>query len=211
MQIAEIENLGTLPREVMQNSRSDVSAHNVSETGAARYFDYGAAVALRNLAAAYGTDMPRYLLAPEVAVLLSKVTDLRKRLFIDALWNTGGRLNEILPLAREDFVLDDPLTGAPLSSPFVVLRTLKQRGLEEAARNRSRRRGRPTKEEQQAEREAEKEIQENPPRAVPLTDPGFVQRLREWFATVSPPAGARLGDIKSEELEVVPISTKADV
>lgn len=156
-------------------------------------------MALRNLAAAYGTDMPRYLLAPEVAVLLAKVTDLRKRLFIDALWNTGGRLNEILPLTREDFVLDDPLTGAPLSSPFVVLRTLKQRGLEEAARNRSRRRGRPTKEEQQAEREVEKEIQGNPPRAVPLTDPGFVQRLREWFATVIPPAGARLWDIRSED------------
>ncbi len=105
---------------------------------AVRYFDYESAVALRNLAAAYGTDMPRYRLAPEVAVLLSKVTDLRKRLFIDALWNTGGRLNEILPLAREDFVLDDPLSGAPLSSPFVVLRTLKQRKLEAGARSRGR-------------------------------------------------------------------------
>ncbi|WP_244213032.1 resolvase [[Curtobacterium] plantarum] len=125
--------MGTLPRELTQNSHSDVSGHNLTTSGAARYFDYESAVALRNLAAAYGTDMPRYLLAPEVAVLLSKVTDLRKRLFIDALWNTGGRLNEILPLAREDFVLDEPLSGAPLSSPFVVLRTLKQRKLEAAA------------------------------------------------------------------------------
>lgn len=132
-QTTEIESLSTLPRELMQNSRSDVSGHNVTSSGAARYFDYESAVALRNLAAAYGTDMPRYLLAPEVAVLLSSVPDLRKRLFIDALWNTGGRLDEILPLTKEDFVLDDPLTGAPLSSPFVVLRTLKQRKLEEAA------------------------------------------------------------------------------
>jgi len=69
-------------------------------------------------------------------------------------------------------VLDDPLTGAPLWSPFVVLRTLKQQKLEEAAR--SRRRGRPTKEEKLAERETEAEIRDNPPRAVPLTDPGFV-------------------------------------
>jgi hypothetical protein len=33
----------------------------------------------------------RYLLAPEMAVLLSKVPDLKKRFFIDTLWNTGGR------------------------------------------------------------------------------------------------------------------------
>ncbi len=199
MQIAEIENLGTSPHDVMQISRSDVSGHNVTGTGAARYFDYESAVALRNLAAAYGTDMPRYLLAPEVAVLLSKMPDLRKRLFTDTLWNTGGRLNEILPLTREDFVLDDPATGAPLSSPFVVLRTLKQRRLEEAAGSRGRRRGRPTKEEQQAERDTQAEIRDNPPRAVPLTDTGYVQRLREWFATAQPAAGSRLWDIKSED------------
>ncbi|MDF7788599.1 tyrosine-type recombinase/integrase [Pantoea stewartii] len=191
--------MGSLPGKIPQISHSDASVHNLTSTGAARYFDYESAVALRNLAAAYGTDMPRYLLAPEVAVLLSKVTDLRKRLFIDALWNTGGRLNEILPLTRGDFVLDDPLTGSPLASPFVVLRTLKQRRLEEAAGSRSRRRGRPTKEEQQAEREAEAEIRDNPPRAVPLTDPAFVQRLREWFATVQPAASTRIWDIRSED------------
>jgi hypothetical protein len=33
------------------------------------------------------------------------------------------RLNEILPLTKEDFMLGDPATGAPLASPFVVLRT----------------------------------------------------------------------------------------
>lgn len=111
----------------------------------------------------------------------------------------GGRLNEILPLTKEDFVLDDPLTGAPLSSPFVVLRTLKQRKLEEASRSRSRRRGHPTKEEQLAGRETEAEIRDNPPRAVPLTDSGFVQRLREWFATAGLAAGARIWDVRSED------------
>lgn len=75
--------MGTLPHELMQILRSDASGHNVTITGAARYFDYESAVALRNLAAAYGSDMPRYLLAPEVAVLLSKMTDLKKRLFTD--------------------------------------------------------------------------------------------------------------------------------
>ncbi|THB82235.1 integrase, partial [Pantoea allii] len=111
--------MSTLSRELAQISRSNATGHFSGSSAAARYFDYESAVALRNLAAAYGTDMPRYLLAPEVAVLLSKVPDLKKRLFIDTLWNTGGRLNEILPLTKEDFVLDDPISGAPLSSPFV--------------------------------------------------------------------------------------------
>jgi len=122
-------------------------------------------------------------------VQLSKVPALKKCLFINAFWNTGSRLSEILPLAREYFVLDDPLTGAPLSSPFMVLRTLKQCRLDEAARSR------PTKQEQQAEAE----IRDNPPRAVPLTEPGFVQRLREWFATAQLAADARQWNTKSED------------
>lgn len=157
---------------------------------AARYFDYGAAVALRNLAAAFGTAMPRYLLAPEVAILLSHEPDLKKRLLIDTFWNTGGRLNEVVPLTAEDFVLDGP-DGLPLMSPFVVLHTLKQRSILSATR----RRGRPTREEQAALREAEA----NPPRALPLTDPAYVQRLREYFATVQPKKGERLWDVSSPD------------
>lgn len=183
------------PRKLTQISHSDASGHNLTTPGAARYFDYQSALALRNLAAAYGTYMPRYLLAPEVTVLLSRMLDLRKRLFIDALWNTAGRLDEILPLTREDFSLDDPLTGAPLSSLFVVLRTLKQRKLERAQPP-----TRPTNEGRAAGGAGNRGGDtENPPRAMPLTDPGFVQRLREWFTTACLPAGARLWDIKSED------------
>ncbi|WP_313052621.1 tyrosine-type recombinase/integrase [Pantoea piersonii] len=178
----------------MQNS------HSVADP-AARYFDYESAVALRNLAAAYGTAMPRYLLAPEVAVLLSHVPDLRKRLFIDTLWNTGGRLNEVLPLTAADFALNDPATGVPLKSPFVLLRTLKQRRRIEALNGEPRRRGRPSKEEIAQKLEAEAEAQANPPRVVPLTDPGYVSRLREYLATVTIPEAdqGRLWAVKSED------------
>lgn len=51
-QTTEIESLGTLPRELTQISHSDASGHNLTSPGAARYFDYESAVALRNLAAA---------------------------------------------------------------------------------------------------------------------------------------------------------------
>ncbi|MGC0837857.1 hypothetical protein [Pantoea agglomerans] len=56
--------MGTLPRELTQNSRSDTIGHNVTILDASHYFDYESAVALRNLAVAYGTDMSRYLLTP---------------------------------------------------------------------------------------------------------------------------------------------------
>ena len=56
--------MSSKPREVVQISHSDATDHFSADTGAARYFDYGSAVALRNSAAAYGSDMPRYLLTP---------------------------------------------------------------------------------------------------------------------------------------------------
>ncbi len=48
-QTTEIKSLGTLPREIPQISHSDASGHNLTSLGAARYFDYESAVALRNL------------------------------------------------------------------------------------------------------------------------------------------------------------------
>lgn len=181
--------MSNLPREIWQNSRSGVSVHSAGDPEAARYFDYGAAVALRNLAAQFGTAMPRYLLAPEVSLVLAAELNQRKRMLIETFWNTGGRLNEVTPLTPEDFVLDCPETGKALSSPFVVLHTLKQR----RDLSRARPRGRPTKEEQAAMREA----LANPPRAVPLTDPGYVQRMREYLATMSIKKGERIWKINS--------------
>jgi integrase len=181
-----------LPRELSQNSHSVASECSVTGGSAARYFDYASALALRSLAAHYGTAMPRYLLAPEVALLLDAERDQRKRLLIETFWNTGGRLNEVLPLTPEDFALDGP-DGRALDAPFVVLHTLKQR--RDGDRQKQRGRGRPTKEEQAALREAEA----TPPRAVPLTDPGYVRRLREYFATVRLKKGERIWDIGSPD------------
>ena len=47
-------------------------------------------------------------------MLLSKVPDLKKRLFIDTLWNTDGCLNEILLLTKEDFCAGRFRSPAPL-------------------------------------------------------------------------------------------------
>ncbi|MEX5927710.1 tyrosine-type recombinase/integrase [Providencia hangzhouensis] len=75
---------------------------------------------LRNLAIAAELDCPKYLLAPEVNQLLQFIPDLHQRTLIDTLWNTGARIHEALALTKGDFYLDE-------ETPFVVLRTLKQR------------------------------------------------------------------------------------
>lgn len=104
--------------------------------------------------------MPRDLLAPEIAVLLDYLPDLRQRMLIETLWNTGARINEALALTPGDVFFNSDL-------PFVRLRTLKQHA--------PRPRRRLTKEEQQR--------REAPFRAVPLPDAGYVRRLQGYFAT----------------------------
>ncbi|MBK0098859.1 tyrosine-type recombinase/integrase [Erwinia sp. S63] len=116
--------------------------------------DYGRALALRAMASAY-TELPRYLLAPEVAGLLHHVADWTRHAFVNTLWNTGARLNEALALRRRDFRLNDAI-------PHVVIRTAKQRRAGS---------GRPKK-------------GTSPNRVVPLSDPGYVDEMRRLFASV---------------------------
>lgn len=117
------------------------------------------AVRLRRMALHDGR-LPRYLLAPEVAALLSCIPDLQRASLVNMLWNTGARINEALALTPADFVLDDG------GQPYVVLKTLKQR---------NRGRGRPRKDEYQV-----------PERIVPITDKRFLSQLRQYMATFRP-------------------------
>lgn len=90
--------------------------------------DYPAALALRQMSMVHD-ELPKYLLAPEVSALLHYVPDLRRKMLLATLWNTGARINEALALTRGDFSLAPPY-------PFVQLATL------EAADRKSRQDGR---------------------------------------------------------------------
>jgi len=116
-------------------------------------FDYGRALALREMARHY-TDLPRYLLAPEIAALLHYLPDWSQHALINTLWNTGGRINEVLALRRRDFHLNDDI-------PHVVIRTAKQRRAGG---------GRPRK-------------GKSANRVVPLSDPVYVDEMRRLFAS----------------------------
>ncbi|MFY7551369.1 phage integrase family protein [Enterobacter cloacae complex sp. BZL2001] len=122
-------------------------------TGQSAGLDYGRALSLREMARHY-TELPKYLLAPEVAGLLHFVQDWGQHAFFNTLWNTGARLNEGLALRRRDFHLNE-------SIPHVVLRTAKQRRAGG---------GRPRK-------------GKSANRVVPLSDPAYVDEMRRLFAS----------------------------
>ncbi len=66
--------------------------------------DYPAALALRQMSMVHD-ELPKYLLAPEVSALLHYVPDLRRKMLLATLWNTGARINEALALTRGIFRL----------------------------------------------------------------------------------------------------------
>lgn len=115
--------------------------------------DYNRALALREMARHYA-DLPRYLLAPEVAALLHFLPDWNQHALLNTLWNTGGRINEVLALRRRDFHLNEDI-------PHVVIRTAKQRRAGG---------GRPKK-------------GKSANRVVPLSDPVYVDEMRRLFAS----------------------------
>lgn len=115
--------------------------------------DYGRALSLRRMALNY-TELPRYLLAPEVAALLHYLPDWVQHGLINTLWNTGARINEALALRRRDFRLNDAI-------PHVVIRTAKQRRAGG---------GRPPK-------------GKSANRVVPLSDAAYVTEMRNLFAS----------------------------
>lgn len=131
------------------------NSHSASViSGGQTYMTAETAATMRAMAVAADLDLPRYLLAGEIQCLLDYVPDLRQRLLLETLWNTGGRINEVLALTPADFHLHG-------HQAFVVLRTLKQR---------QRGRGRPVRGERIS-------------RAVALPDPHYQRRVREFIAT----------------------------
>lgn len=138
------------PRNILSSTTLSQQSTNYSNM----LCDFEKALQLRNMAIAAGLDCPKYLLAPEIQLLLTMLSDFRQLMLIKTLWNTGARINEALALTKGDFYLEG-------DKPFVVLRTLKQR---------KRAAGRPR----------EGEIIK---RAVPLFDPLYVHDLQTYFTS----------------------------
>lgn len=140
------------------------------------YLPLQSARAMRDYAAQLGGDMPKYLLAPEIAVLLSYFDDLTQRILFDTLWNTGARINEAMALTPANFELE-PTRKHP--QPVVALRTLKQRNKEA-----DRKPGRPRSKDEPPHPDPRYRKPPDPViRLVPLLDAAYTQRVREYLAT----------------------------
>lgn len=140
--------MNIIPHETLQNPHSAISRI------ATPRIDFEMALAVRQLA--NGQDnKPKYLLEPEITVLLSTgFSDLRRRMYFDLLWNTGARLSEALSLTPSGIHCNEKWPRRP----YVSLVTLKQQGKP----------GRPPKDSM---------------RNVPLFDEGFVLRLSDHLDT----------------------------
>lgn len=66
-------------------------------------------------------ELPKYLLAPEVSALLHYVPDLRRKMLLATLWNTGARINEALALTRGDFSFAPPYVNATMFDRLISL------------------------------------------------------------------------------------------
>ncbi|HFI1715146.1 TPA: tyrosine-type recombinase/integrase, partial [Escherichia coli] len=127
--------------------------------------DFATALSLRRMATSTG-GTTAYLLPPEVSALLHYVPDLRRKMLLAILWNTGARINEALALTRGDFSLAPPY-------PFVQLATLKQR-TEKAARTAGR-----------------MPAGQQTHRLVPLSDAWYVSQVQTMVATLKIPMERR--------------------
>ncbi len=163
--------MSNLPAGNFQISRSVTVPGNVAGS-----WSLDAARTMRDYAAHLGAGLPKYLLAPEVGLLLSYIDDLTARMYFETLWNTGARLNEALALTPACFTLE-PSRRHPQA--VVMLKTLKQRN-REAVRGR----GRPAADADTLHPDPRYRKPPEPGiRIVPLLDAAYVRRMREYLAT----------------------------
>lgn len=117
------------------------------------------------------TQLPPYLLLPEVHLILNAAKNANVHFMFNTLWHTGCRVSELTALTRASFLLETEAKAE------VSLKTLKQRG-------------RPKK----------GAVEHVGPRAVPVRDPDYVLEVQRYFATHKPKAGERIFDVSRQSV-----------
>jgi len=95
--------------------------NNEIQTGQSIEIDWNYYLERRRALLVTESDLPAYLLQPEINEILDVTKNDIHHFLINTLWHTGGRISEVLSLTPKHFYFD----GA---HPEIVLPTLKQRG-----------------------------------------------------------------------------------
>lgn len=109
---------------------------------------------------AHDSDIPHYLVLPEVHLVLERAKDLETHFLANTLWHTGARISEALALTKESFHLDG------VRNSMVALATAKQRE-----------RGRPS---------SKAKAKAKPKRFVPIVNPAYLDEVERYLATRKP-------------------------
>lgn len=108
----------------------------------------------------HDSEIPHYLVLPEVHQVLDRAKDMELHFLINTLWHTGARISEALALTRESFHLDG------VRNSMVALATAKQR-----------QRGRPSSKGKEKAK---------PKRFVPIVNPAYLDEAERYLATRKP-------------------------
>ncbi|NPV76252.1 MAG: tyrosine-type recombinase/integrase [Anaerolineae bacterium] len=109
---------------------------------------------------AQDSEIPHYLVLPEVHLVLERAKDLETHFLTNTLWHTGARISEALALTKESFHLDG------VRNSMVALATAKQRE-----------RGRPS---------SKAKAKAKPKRYVPVVNPAYLDEVERYLATRKP-------------------------
>ena len=66
--------------------------------------DWSRLIKMRPFTLAHSTELPKYLLLPEILTLLNYALDANEHLMLSTLWYTGARISECLALRPGVFI-----------------------------------------------------------------------------------------------------------
>ncbi len=99
--------------------------------------DWNHLIKRRNFLLDHVTDIPPYLLLPEIRALLHQTKNPETHLLINTIWHCGPRISEAVELMPKSFIIDDPKMSV------VKIITLKKRTVVKRGRPTNKNIGRP--------------------------------------------------------------------
>lgn len=113
------------------------------------------------------TELPNYLLLPEIMILLSHAQKITHHAFFSTLWHTGMRLSEALSLKKESFDFTEGGESVTVTTLKTIRRNLNSTLTASA----------------QPDVKKRKRTRKSPKRNIPLTNPEYLEQIKRFIAS----------------------------